>query len=228
ALDGLIKDIGTKKIGFYEIRNTDFLKDYGLPPIKSTTTSGSTSNSSTTTSSNSSNSSSNSAASGAGGRRKTGAVAADDPKSVARTLRKFIPRGNGREKVVTIRDEMKRLNLKHNPLAFCFLLRSIFEVSAKAYCQDHKSSGLSITKNGYDRPLAEVLDDITNHLTKNNKDQAMLRALHGAKTQLTKSDGILSVTSMNQLVHNQRFSVREGDISVLFNNIFPLLEAMNS
>ena len=36
------------------------------------------------------------------------------------------------------------------------------------------------------------------------------------------------VTSMNQLVHNQKFSIQAGDIAGLFGNVFPLLEAMNS
>jgi hypothetical protein len=46
--------------------------------------------------------------------------------------------------------------------------------------------------------------------------------------ELATPDGILSVTSMNQLVHSPSFSVSEGHISTVFGNIFPLLEAMNS
>ena len=34
-----------------------------------------------------------------------------------------------------------------------------------------------------------------------------VKALHGAITELAKPEGILSVTSMNQLVHNQKFSI---------------------
>lgn len=47
------------------------------------------------------------------------------------------------------------------------------------------------------------------------------------KAELAKPTGLLSVTSMNQLVHNPAFSVTASDISSLFNNIFPLLEALN-
>jgi len=32
---------------------------------------------------------------------------------------------------------------------------------------------------------------------------------------------------MNQLVHNELFSVQPQDICTLFGNVFPLLEAMN-
>jgi hypothetical protein len=46
-------------------------------------------------------------------------------------------------------------------------------------------------------------------------------------TELAKTDGLLSVTSLNQLVHNPTFSVNPGDISVMFFNIFPLLSEMN-
>ena len=47
-------------------------------------------------------------------------------------------------------------------------------------------------------------------------------------TELGKSEGILSVTSMNQLIHNPRFSVGTSDLAVVSANIFPLLEAMSS
>jgi len=46
-------------------------------------------------------------------------------------------------------------------------------------------------------------------------------------TELAKPHGFLSVTSMNHLVHNPKFSIDETHISTLFSNIFPLLEAMN-
>jgi len=55
----------------------------------------------------------------------------------------------------------------------------------------------------------------------------MVKALHGAMAELGKQDGFLSVTSMNQLVHNPRFTVDQNHISTLFSNIFPLLEEMN-
>lgn len=56
----------------------------------------------------------------------------------------------------------------------------------------------------------------------------MVKVLHGAITELAKAEGLLSVTSMNQLVHNPKFSVLSGDVAGLFGNVFPLLEAMNN
>jgi hypothetical protein len=55
----------------------------------------------------------------------------------------------------------------------------------------------------------------------------MEKVLHGAMAELGRSDGLLSVKSMNQLVHNPAFSVIPKDICTLFGNIYPLLEAMN-
>ena len=81
---------------------------------------------------------------------------------------------------------------------------------------------------GEERKLADVLRDITKHLTNNNKDKVMVKALHGAMTELGNSTGLLSVTSMNQLVHSQKFVVDGKSVSTVFANIFPLLEAMNS
>lgn len=162
--------------------------------------------------------------------KKVIAVPIGDPRIVKRTLTKFSPLGPNRQKVVTLRDEAKRLKLKDNPIAFCFLLRSMFEISAKAYCVDYKASGGPSLKksNGEDKTLAVALKEITSHLTKNNQDPAMVKVLHGAMTELARSDGLLSVTSMNQLVHNPTFSVTATDIATLFGNVFPLLEAMNS
>ena len=149
---------------------------------------------------------------------------------MSRRLRDFTPLGKNREKVVTLLEEARTLTLSKHPHAFCFLLRSMFEISAKAYCKDHeKSSGLSATKaSGEEKQLGNLLREITEHLTKNNTDKAMVKALHGAMADLAKANSLLSVTSMNQLVHNPQFSVSTPDICVVFANIFPLLEAMNS
>jgi hypothetical protein len=170
------------------------------------------------------------AAAVAGTSKKTAAVSINDPKAVMRTLRKFSPLGLNREKVVALKKEMLTLKLEKAPMAFCFLLRSSFEISAKVYCDDHKRSGGPSfkDKSGKDRTLVDVLRDVVNHLTSNKTEKDTVKALHGAITELAKPEGILSVTSMNQLVHNQKFSVQAGDIAGLFGNVFPLLEAMNS
>lgn len=153
------------------------------------------------------------------------AVAVNDPKHVTGLLKKFTPRGSNRQKVVTLRDEIRKLKIADNPIAFCFLLRSMFEISAKAYSIDHS---LSLTKsNGKDKSLVEELRGVTTHLTNNNSNTAMSKILHGAMTEISKPEGILSVTSMNQLVHNPAFLISPSDICILFGNIYPLLESMN-
>jgi hypothetical protein len=161
--------------------------------------------------------------------KKTAAVAVSDPRSVSRALKAFTPKGKGRDKLVTLLEEIRRLKLDKHAHAFCFLLRSMFEISAKAYCSDHaKTGGPSAVKaSGEDRALIDLLRDVVAHITKNNTDKQMQRGLYGAITELGNSASILSVTSMNQLVHNPKFSINESHISALFGNIFPLLEEMN-
>lgn len=258
ALDAIIKDIGLQKIGFTIIRSAkeDFAVPYGIPlpeekpssGIGGTTgaaPSGSSSGSaggtsrqgtgtgnsgagSAGTADNSGGTSSAGASTGSG--KKTAAVSIDDPKAVMRSLRKFTPLGANREKVVTLKKEMLTLKLDKTPIAFCFLLRSMFEISAKAYCEDHKNSGGPSSKDsaGKDKALVDVLKSIKAHLAENNSNKEKLKALHGAITELGKSEGLLSVTSMNQLVHNPKFSVLPSDVAGLFGNVFPLLQAMNS
>lgn len=162
------------------------------------------------------------------GATKVAASPINDEKSVRRALKNLKPLGQNRAKLVTLKIEAGKLKLKDNPIAFCFLLRSMFEIAGKAYCDDHAAAGGPTSKkNGQDKSLLNLLRDITTHLTQNNTDQAMLKKLHGALTQLAKPDGILSITSMNQLVHNPSFTITDSDICSLFANVFPLLEEMN-
>jgi len=239
GLDALMLDIGLENVGFKETRADNFGAAYGMPPIvkagaSSTSQSGSAGNTSgggsgmtQQTKTAAGVSATRSPASGTS--KSTKAHAAGDPKAIAFALRNFKPRGKNREKLVTLLEELKKLKIKDHPHAFCFLLRSMFEISAKAYCKDHQSSGgPSITKtDGSERALADILRDVVGHLTKNKTDKAKLKELQGAMTQLGKNESILSVTSMNQLVHNPKFLVSAHDICTLFANIFPLLEEMN-
>lgn len=154
--------------------------------------------------------------------------AINDPKNVAALLKKFAPKGTDRQKVVSLRDELRKLKITDNPIAFCLLLRSIFEISAKVYCDQNS---ISLTKvNGtktIDKTLIELLREITKQLTSNSTNPGMNKVLHGAITEMGQPNRILSVTSMNQLVHNPSFSVLPSDICTVFGNIYPLLEAMN-
>jgi hypothetical protein len=153
------------------------------------------------------------------------ALASNDPKHVANILKKFNPRGNNRQKVVVLRDELRKLKVNDNPIAFCLLLRSIFEISAKIYAQE---KSIATTKsNGKEKTLAELLKTITDAITNNNSNTGMVRVLHGAITEISRQDGLLSITSMNQLVHHTTFSIVPKDICTLFGNIYPLLEIMN-
>ena len=218
-LDKILLDIGRSHLGFKELRaETSFWGDeYGIQSTKPEDGSSSSTGSEIPS------------PTGPKGRGRGATPASNDPRSVQKILRQFKVRGEGREKIATLIDEIKKLRLEVHPHAFCFLLRSIFELSAKAYCKDHKKSGGPSPKksNGEDKSLANLLRDITKHLTNNNKDKDKLKKIHGAMTELGKSNGILSVTSMNQLIHNPSFSIAPPDICILFGNLFPLLEEMN-
>ncbi len=246
-LENILLDIGLEQIKFETIRNAklDFPSNYGIPqivttlpssannqnptnpginisgstnstPVNPNSTNANTPQTSQTQSSNSTNNSSPSTPK---------AYAVNDPRQVTNLLNNFAPRGADRQKVVTLRDELKKLKISNNPIAFCFLLRSMFEISAKVYS---KENNLSMEKSGgISKSLVELLRGITSHLTSNNSNQSMVKILHGAMTEISKSDGVLSVTSMNQLVHNPSFSIAPPDICIMFGNIYPLLEAMN-
>ena len=236
ALEDIIRDIGLEEIRFETIR--DVAADYALKydisalPTYAGTASQSHAAGASVGASGGTGKTSKSDTGSTGKASKNSkqkAVALDDPKAVFQALKKFTPMGPNREKVVTLLAEAKSLQLHKHQHAFCFLLRSMFEISAKAYCSDHSTADgpKCVKANGDDRFLVDVLRDITDHLTKNDTDKQMKKTLHGAMTELGKSESILSVTSMNQLVHNPKFSIKEPHICGLFHNIFPLLEAMN-
>lgn len=220
----IIHAIGLEKLGFDRLRNKDedFGVVYGLPALKKPKTKA--------TNATSAKRASRKARPAAKSAAVERAVATGDPRAVKRLLNNFQPVGKKREKLVALLNEAAKLDLRQTPLAFCFVLRSMFEISAKAYCGDHASSGgPSTTKpNGQYKALVDLLRDITKHLTNNKADKEKVKLLHGAMTELGRSEGLLSVTSLNQLVHNPRFSVAPFDIAVLFGNVFPLLESMSS
>lgn len=237
-LEELIRDIGLELIGFPKIRSTneDFGSLYGIIPlpvasIPPTTSialsqpSASTSISSQTTTVSNSNTQNASVTQITATSLPPKAIANNDPKHIANLLKKFSPRGKNREKVVTLKNELLKLKINDNPIAFCFLLRSMFEISAKAYCIDHSIANTD--NKGKEKSLVQVLSLITTHLTVNKTNNAMIKILHGAMTEIGTPDRLLSVTSMNQLVHNPLFSFIPNDICTLFSNIYPLLEAMN-
>ncbi len=251
-LEDMMRDIGLQVFGFKEIRSktSDFAANYRIPVIQTQQNNKPSNTSNQPIAQNGNNldnlvlsaqSPQNQANNGqrttfpnsfsqqlnqASGKPK--AYAIFDQRTVTNTLRKFNPTGNDRQKLVTLRDELKKLKVKDNPIAFCFLLRSMFEISANIYCREN-SIQTAETKNDKtkQKTLKQLLSAVTRHLTSNNSNQGMVKALHGANSELSKSSGLLSVTSMNQLVHNQYFSIAPHDIFTLFNNVYPLLEAMN-
>lgn len=229
SLDAMLRDVGRGILDFPIIRSAaeDFAAArYSVKPVASQLQNVASANYSPAT---------NVAGQGPGTVAQTGAVpkklkasAVNDARSVIRKLRQFHPKGKNREKLVTLLIEARGLKLTKHAHSFCFLLRSMFELSAKAYCDDHAGAGLSVIKqNGEDKKLVDALNQITGHLTKNKTDKTMMKSLHGAFAELNKPHGFLSVTSLNQLIHNNKFIVDETHISNLFFNVFPLLEAMN-
>ena len=252
----MLRDIGLQVFGFKEIRSktSDFASTYNIPIPQSTTssnqgsgnsqsnpgtstgtTSSTTSNNNSQSSTGSSNSSSTSNSNQQQSTQSSGttsskpkATAIHDQRTVTQTLKKFNPKGSDRAKLVTLRDELRKLKVKDNPIAFCFILRSMFEISANIYSGENGIPKAK-TKNGktVQNTLKQQLNEVTNHITSNNSNSGMVKSLHGANSELSKSTGLLSVTSMNQLVHHPSFSIAPHDIFTLFNNVYPLLEVMN-
>jgi len=220
-VENIILGIGLKNIRFQDIRLENyFYTVLGIDVPKSDNTEGTSKKGNIK-----SKSSGQTGVKGSGTSKKPVSYSSNDPKAVRAVLKKFKPMGSGREKLVALLNESKMLDVKKYPHAFCFLLRSMFEISAKIYS---KENGIKYQKDGKDKTLATLLRDVTKHLTNGQKDKEMVKVLHGAMTEIAKPNSLLSVTSLNQLVHNPKFSIIPSDICILFCNIFPLLEEMNN
>lgn len=157
--------------------------------------------------------------------RKVSAVPLEDPRAVKRALKNLKVYGNESGKIQSLKVEAYKLNLETHPTAFCFLLRSLFELSAKAYSAQHSIS--LFDHKGKELSLVVLLRKIVDHLTQQKSDVQMTKKLHGPMEELAIRDGILSITAMNQLVHNLRYISDPTKIPVAFARVFPLLEEMN-
>lgn len=239
----LMLDIGLSNIKFKDVRSESFGTKYDIPPSQAQNQPSGGSQSASSGSSNTSKPSGGGRGSRGGNQstanggnssttattKNPSAHPANDPRAVALLLKNFKPKGAGRSKLATLLNEAKKLDIMETPHAFCFVLRSMFEVAAKAYCNDHAAYGgpKAVESNGRDRTLVKVLKDVVQHLTVNKTDTTMARALHGAITELANPESVLSVTSMNQLVHNSSYVINGANVCGVFANVFPLLEEMS-
>lgn len=227
-LNQLIYDVGQKVVETRDFRDSDvFLDRYNLPDSTATgggTSGGSTSGGSTGGGGTGGGGTSGRGTSGGGtGRGPSKAVPLNDPKSVRKILSKYAPRGSDQAKLATLVNELKDLNVEKTPHAFCFVLRSIFEIAAKQYATVYQ---IHLTKSGgKEKTLLDLLRDASNHLTTGKSQMdPLVKRLHGGLQELANPHGFLSITSLNQLVHNPKFSTKSGDICVVFHNVFPFLE----
>jgi hypothetical protein len=149
--------------------------------------------------------------------------------ALVQKLQSLTLNGTNRQKMRALVDEMISLDLNTHPYAFCFLLRSAFELSAKAYCLDLGGTpgAPTLTKSdGKDRALLDVLRDTVAFIE--GKDKNAKKELHGSMVELGDQNSILSVTSMNQLVHNPNYAIDGNRILTVFQNVFPLLFRLNA
>lgn len=245
VVDQILWDIGMEQVKFTVMRADKdyFMTNYGLvDPAAAGKGSGSGGSSSGTSPAGAGGTSGGTAGGGTGGtspqagaagtggngRGKNKAAPLNTPTAVRQLLRSYGPRGKDMNKLATLAAEMKALNVEKTPHAFCFLIRSVFEIAGKQYA---KANGIPLDKQTPQGPkekkLATLLDECRKDLTKGMKSHdPYCRSLHGALVELGKADGILSIDSLAQLIHHPRFSVKVDDLCVTFSNIFPLLKEL--
>jgi hypothetical protein len=241
-LDEMLLQIGSEQLKFPDLRKAtdDFAVKLGFPQDAAATTgtaasstSGNTSGSTSAGTTSAGSTPTTTSAAGKGSKQSSGnpaAVPTTDARSVKRSLKSLSPTGAKKAKLVTLIIEAYKLNLHDTPITFCFVLRALFEISARNYCSDHKGKAgaptmFDVAKNK-DKTLAEALKDVAKHIIAN--DPSAKNELHGALAHLNNSHEILSVKSMNALIHGTTFTIDEQHICLVFHHVFPLLEKMNT
>lgn len=154
------------------------------------------------------------------------------PQAVYAKLKQFTPHGSNREKLTALVDELKLLKIEKHPHSFCFLLRSLIEISAKIYADEHRADGCPSYEDpkrpGTDKILKKFLGEIYNYITtKDDAGKRKEKTLIGLKTEMN-NDNSLFVDSLNQLIHNTDYSMPTQSICVLFNNLFPFIQELNT
>lgn len=234
-LGSIIHDIGTDKLETRHVRDAAWGPSYGLPAapqkpngadIKTGASGGPGANANgggaAANAGTSNPTSTPPAAPAPRGKRK--AVPLDDPRSVYRTLSKFAPTGTNSSKVVTLLFEARKLKLDKHPISFCFLLRSMLEISARTYCSGKKLSTFNQKKNR-DMTLSEILRHVAKDIATRSADQAVKDHMDTAQAEV--NGGQLSVFMLNQLVHMPNVIPTQDQIIAGFHKIFPLLEELN-
>lgn len=252
GVEDLVRDIGLGLIEFKKLRSktSDFALAYGLPPpvappspapFAPSPASGAKSSSSSGSAKPAESAPSPSGSPVAGSPTAPAPQASPAPsptpvaaintgKAVMKTLEIFAPKGAANGKLVALIEEARSLQLSKHPHAFCFLLRCMFELSAKVYCDHHAGKAgapTTLSKNGTDKTLLELLKGVANFMGAYDATKPAHKKLHGAITELSNPYSILSVKSLNQLMHSPDFSVSEQHIAVTFHNVYPLLEALS-
>jgi len=106
----------------------------------------------------------------------------------------------------------------------------MLEGNAKVQCRIRAIAGSTVLKSKSEKKeVGSILSEVVQYMTTGKpKSDPLCKELHGAMTELGNSNGLLSVTSMNQLIHSTSFVVDETHICTVFSNIFPLLREMNT
>lgn len=255
-LDDLIYKIGQQEIGFNEIRQqfdkkliasidkTKLVKVNEFESQRATKTASravapeANSQSQDTNTPSSAETNITQIPSGKKATRQASFKALEDPASVTQYFKAMRIVGNNREKAETIRREIIHLDIKVTPLAFTFLLRSFLEIMTKTYIQSRPEMSIDLVNGGQDKPLINVLREISqivapsaNNMTNGPaKDAAKVknRDWHGVMQTLSNPTSVLSITSMNILIHNPLFSARAEVFSSQFHNLRPLIDELNT
>jgi hypothetical protein len=241
-LDKIVVSIGREEDGYEyrTIRTADFLAKHGIDVTQTNQSSISRNQLSSGANSNPQQtagpSASNNISLRSGGMSLPLSQSAKNTKTFRNALKALVPRGHGREKIVTLRDESLTLDIKKTPNVFVFVLRSIIEISATVYAGEHgieiKKRDKNGTLSGERKELKALLQDIKIHLCSNDeywKQASNKTSLDDSLRHLTSGNmSLLSITDMHNTVHSTTGLASADLIYAELPHILPLIKAMNN
>lgn len=231
-LGRIVYDVGTEELETRHVRLATWGGEYGLPPAPTSTTPTTTPPTvtpSTTTQATTPAATTPGATPPAATRGPRKTLPLSNPRSVKRELNRFAPTGKASSKVVDLLFEMKKLQIGKTPICFGLLLRSMFDVSVTAYFTKHRLPTFRVTPKGdrKEKSLGELLVEASKHLQAATTDRGIIGDLRTAQAEINAPHGLLTIPTMNGLVHSGTAIVTEAQAVAGFHKIFPLLVHLN-
>lgn len=152
---------------------------------------------------------------------------ANDWRSVRASLKALSITHPARAKISQLREEIAALDGESCVLVFCAAMRSLLEMSVRAYAQLHGIPAQDA--GGTDKKFRVLLDDVVKHYNAlATTDKTSATQLKSAQGEFTDPKKPLSWQWLSDMNHNHVAYAGPADILTQFHKVLPILQKLNA